>query len=221
MVNSARTSFQFTRDFTQGGSGSPYVEAGEAMPVSQQQHLQKLEAVRLEAYAKGFDEGRRQQENAESARLTACLEQLALQFGAALGGFKALEEQARLEAVQFSILFARKLSARLIDAIPVQAVEMTARAIFNDLRGAPHVAVRVAPDLVDLCKARLLQLMREDGLETRLFVFPDPALLLGDCRIEWADGGIVNDRARLEAQIDRSLQALFPQTPSSTTPSKG
>jgi flagellar assembly protein FliH len=107
-------------------------------------------------------------------------------------------------------LFASKLSGAMIASAPVTFIEETAAAVFQDLRGSPHVAVRVEPSLVDACKAELARKLKENGMESKLFVFPDPDIALGDCRIEWADGGIVRDRAALESAIDKAVETLFP-----------
>jgi flagellar assembly protein FliH len=32
-------------------------------------------------------------------------------------------------------------------------------------------------------------------------ILAEPAIATGDCRIEWADGGVVLDRATIEAKI--------------------
>jgi flagellar assembly protein FliH len=119
------------------------------------------------------------------------------------------EHAARREALHFALLFARKMAGKLVDDLPVATIEATARAILNDLRGAPHVAVRVEPGLVDAVKSRLTLLFRENGIELKLFVFPDPTIQLGDCRIEWAEGGIVRDRAKLEHLIDQTLDIVL------------
>ena len=36
-------------------------------------------------------------------------------------------------------------------------------------------------------------------------VLAEPEIALGDCRIEWADGGIVRDRAATEAAIGEAV----------------
>ena len=33
----------------------------------------------------------------------------------------------------------------------------------------------------------------------------EPGMALGDCRIEWADGGLARDRAATEAAIDEAV----------------
>ena len=39
------------------------------------------------------------------------------------------------------------------------------------------------------------------GFEGRLVILAEPGIATGDCRIEWADGGVVLERAAIEAKI--------------------
>ena len=73
---------------------------------------------------------------------------------------------------------------------------------FRHLVKTPHVAVRVGPDLYDDAKRRLDEIAAARGFEGRLVVLSDDALAPGDCRIEWADGGVVRDRALTETTIN-------------------
>ncbi len=203
------TLFSFGRDFSNSERRAGF-DASRRMPVLPAEHDRLVAAARAEGFEAGVSEGRRLQTDHEAIRLANCLEALAGRLDLALIEMRRLEDVARAEALIFARLFATKLSGALIEATPISFIENTAAAIFSDLRGSPHVAVRVAPALVDGCKLELGRHLRESGLETRLFVFPDPDIALGDCRIEWADGGIVRDRKALEAAIDRAVETLFP-----------
>lgn len=209
-MSNPRSSFTFGRDFTRATSASPFIEPGQRVPVAYADHARLLEQARQEAFQQGLEEGRRMQADHEQIRIANGLDAILARLEIATIEMRRLEDTARAEALAFAMMFARKMAGRMMEAAPVAAIEATARAIFNDLRGSPHVAVRVATDLVDTCKERLAAAMRENGLETKLFVFPDPEIALGDCRIEWSDGGIVRDRARLESLVEASAKMLFP-----------
>jgi flagellar assembly protein FliH len=211
----ARSAFTIGRDFSKSGSSLPFIEPGQRVPIPHAEHARIVEEVRQSAFQQGLEEGRRIQADHEQLRIASALDAIVARLEIATIEMRRLEETARSEALSFAMMFARKIAGRMIEAAPVAAIEATARAIFNDLRGSPHVAVRVAPDLVDACKEKLAGPMRENGIEAKLFVFPDPEIALGDCRIEWSDGGIVRDRARLEMLIESSASMLFPRTPHS------
>lgn len=210
-MSGARNTFAFGRDFTRSGTtSSPFIEPGARVPVPYPEHTRLLQEAKEAAFQAGIEEGRRLQSDHETIRLSACLDSIVARLEIATIEMRRLEENARKEALAFARIFSAKIAGRMIENAPMQPIEATARAIFNDLRGSPHIAIRVAPSLVDTCKTRIALLMRENGLEAKLFVFPDPDIASGDCRIEWADGGIVRDRAKLEDLIDRSVNLLFP-----------
>jgi flagellar assembly protein FliH len=45
-------------------------------------------------------------------------------------------------------------------------------------------------------RSALDEIARTRGFEGRLVVIAEPEIALGDCKIEWADGGVVRDRPR-------------------------
>ncbi|GJE46469.1 hypothetical protein AEGHOMDF_5674 [Methylobacterium soli] len=103
------------------------------------------------------------------------------------------------------MLLARRVAGEALDARPLATIGEAARAALRHLRGVPHLVVRVHDSLVDEAEALMKALARERGYEGRLVVLGEPDLLPGDARIEWADGGIVRDRARIESSIIEAL----------------
>jgi flagellar assembly protein FliH len=205
----ARNAFNFHRDFSKSGASAVYLDPNHNLPVPHAQHIILLEQARQEAFAQGVAAGREQQSDFEAQQLSLALGDIAQQLSQAGQQLKASEQESRKEALTFALVFARKLAGRLVEQTPVAPIEATARAILNDLRGAPHVAVRCEPSLVDAVKSRLTLLLRENGIDLKLFVFPDPAIQRGDCRIEWAEGGIVREQERLEYLIEQSLEIVL------------
>jgi flagellar assembly protein FliH len=73
------------------------------------------------------------------------------------------------------------------------------------LVAAPHVAVRVSAADATSVAARIEGIARSRDLANTLIVCAEPAIAPGDCRIEWADGGIRRERAAIEAAIDETI----------------
>jgi flagellar assembly protein FliH len=49
------------------------------------------------------------------------------------------------------------------------------------------------------------EMVRTRGLAGHLIVLAEPDIQTGDCRIEWADGGVNRDRSATEAAIDEAV----------------
>jgi flagellar assembly protein FliH len=117
----------------------------------------------------------------------------------------AIEARLEAESVEVAIAAARKLAPELIAAEPFGEIAALAAGCFRQLVAAPHVVVRIAEAIYEGAHARLEQIARLHGFEGRLVVLAEPGMALGDCRVEWADGGLSRDRAATEAAIGEAV----------------
>ena len=62
--------------------------------------------------------------------------------------------------------------------------------------------VRINDSLYEAARERIERLAKQSGFEGRLVILAEPEIATGDCRIEWADGGVVLERAAIEAKIN-------------------
>ena len=59
--------------------------------------------------------------------------------------------------------------------------------------------------LHEAARDKLDEIVRRGSPDTRLVVLAEPEIAAGDCRIEWADGGIERDSAAIAAAIDEAV----------------
>ncbi|MGY2051968.1 FliH/SctL family protein [Methylobacterium sp. JK268] len=212
---SAPRRFLFDNDFrVPGGSQARAREeadraAAEARARDEAQARARAEAeldLKLHAArAAGLQEGLAQAEAQVRARLADAMNRLAAAAAGQLAAADARDAAREAQALDFALALGRKLAGDALDAHPVAAILETARAVLQHLRGVPHLAVRVNDALVEETEAALKPLARERGYEGRLIVLGDPDLPPGDARMEWADGGVVRDRAAIEAALRAAL----------------
>jgi flagellar assembly protein FliH len=117
-----------------------------------------------------------------------------------------IEQRVEAEAVEVAIATGRKLSAELIAREPFAEIEALAAGCFRDLVATPHVVVRINDALYAEAQTKLSDIARQTGFEGRLLILAEPDIAVGDCRIEWADGGMTRDQAKTEAQIDETVK---------------
>ena len=76
--------------------------------------------------------------------------------------------------------------------------------------------VRVNDSLHEFARDRINEIAQHRGFEGRLVVLAEPDIAPGDCRIEWADGGLNRDKAAIDNVIaelvSRYLAARRPPT---------
>ncbi len=202
--------FVFERQFP--ATKDNYVPLEQKEPtLTVSMHEQQMADAVAAAREDSFAAGKLEADMEETARLARAMESVSHGLEVLRRELDGIAASASSEAIRFAHAFARQLASKLIDTAPMPLIEEVARQIFDDLRGQPHVAIRVAPELVDATKEKISAITRERGFEGRLIVLGEPENRPGDVRIEWADGGIVRDRNTLERTlsegVDRALAA--------------
>ena len=169
---------------------------------TQAEVAQRIAAAEQRAYRDGFDAGQREAK-AESDRRTAlALEEIKVGMQAIAACFAGIETRMETEAVDVAVAVARKLCSELITAEPLGEIIGLVRDCFSHLVSTPHLVVRVNASLYEVAREGIERLAKQSGFEGRLVILAEPEIGTGDCRIEWADGGVVLERAAIDAKID-------------------
>ena len=154
------------------------------------------------AHRKGFAAGLAQAQGEAAQHTADALALIADGLERLDKALKGIEARLESEAVEVAVAVASKLAPQLIARQPFAEISALATESFNHLVKAPHVVVHVGADIYETAKDKLDEIARARGFEGRLVVLSDPAVPVGDCRIEWADGGVARDRAATLAAID-------------------
>ena len=199
---SAAKKFLFDTDFTDAGDGKP------AEPTITLAEL-ALRLAEAEAAARrnGFAEAQSDAAVESGRRMAEALDRIAAELTAANDALAAIEARLECEAVEVAVAVARKLAPALIAREPFAEISALASECFRQLIAAPHIAVRVNDALYATAKEKLDDIVRARNFEGRLVVLAEPDIAVGDCRIEWADGGINRDSVAADAAIGAAVTA--------------
>lgn len=124
------------------------------------------------------------------------------------------------DAVSLASAIGRKLARHLMDREPTAEIEALVAECLASLDAVPHLVIRCNPELADAVREIATARIATSGFTGRLVVLGEPEIMLGDARLEWADGGIVRDSTALEADIDQRI-AQFIAARGATTPVQG
>jgi flagellar assembly protein FliH len=159
---------------------------------------QKVASAEARAYRDGYETAK-----AESDRRGAlALEEIAVTIEDIATRFSGIETRMETEAVDVAVAVARKLCSELIAGEPLGEITGLVSDCFSHLVSTPHLVVRVNDQLYEAAREKIERLAQQSGFEGRLVILAEPEVLTGDCRIEWADGGVVLERAAIEAKIN-------------------
>jgi flagellar assembly protein FliH len=163
---------------------------------------QTVAAAEARAYRDGYDAGQREAKAESDRRAALALEEIKISMQGIAARFSALETRMETEAVDVAIAVARKLCGELIAAEPFGEIIALVKDCFSHLVSTPHLVVRINEELYDGARERFERLAKQSGFEGRLVILAEPEIATGDCRIEWADGGVVLERATIDAKIN-------------------
>jgi len=155
-----------------------------------------------QAHRKGFAAGLAQAQGEANQRVAAALALIGDGLSRLDRALTGIETRLETEAVEVAVAVAAKLAPQLIAREPFAEISALANECFHQLVATPHVVVRIGADAYDAAKEQLEEIARARGFEGRLVVMSDEALAPGDCRIEWADGGVTRDQAATLSAID-------------------
>lgn len=154
------------------------------------------------AYRDGFDAAQREAKVESDRRAALALEEIGIAIKAIAGRFSGIEGRMETEAVDVALAVARKLCSELMAAEPLAEIMALVQDCFRHLTSTPHIVVRINDGLYEAARERIEQLAKRSGFEGRLVILAEPQIAGGDCKIEWADGGVTLDRASIESKID-------------------
>jgi flagellar assembly protein FliH len=184
--------YMFDEDFATGSK--PTITVVEAE--------RRREDAEAQAHRKGFALGQAQARGEAEQRIAAALGVIGdglSRLDQSLGG---IEARLETEAVEVAVAVGAKLAPQLIAREPFAEISALANECFHQLVTAPHIVIRVGNEIYDDAKDKLEEIARAKGFEGRLVVLADEAMAPGDCRIEWADGGVNRDSAATLSAID-------------------
>jgi flagellar assembly protein FliH len=163
---------------------------------------QKIADAEARAYRNGYDAAQREAKAESDRRAALALEEIALAINNIASRFSGIEARMETEAVDVAVAVARKLSSELIAREPLGEITALVSDCFAHLVSTPHIVVRINDALYDGAREKIERLATQSGFQGRLVILAEPTIAAGDCRIEWADGGIVLERAAIESKID-------------------
>jgi flagellar assembly protein FliH len=194
----ATAKYLFDTDFGPGKKVSTTIALAD--------HAALVAEAETRGYRNGFQAAEAEMKAETARRLAIALEQAAEMLMLMGQGLKEIDARLELEAIAVAYAVATKLAPALIAREPMAEIEALASGIFRQLLATPHVVVRVSDRLYEPAREKLEKISQESGFEGRLVLLAEPEMADGDCRIEWADGGLTRDRASAEQLIAETVQ---------------
>lgn len=175
--------FMFDEDFA----------GGEKPTITLVEHERRAADAEAVAHRKGFEAGQTQARQEAAERIAQTLAQISDSMARVNAALIGVETRLETEAVQVAVAVASKLAPELVAREPLTEIAALATECFRQLVETPQITVQISGDIFEAAKEKLEEIARVRGFEGRLSVQAGAAIAPGDCRIEWADGGVNRD----------------------------
>jgi flagellar assembly protein FliH len=180
------------------------------------------EAELAAARAEAWDQGRAEGEAAALASIAQANGAILAAIRDALPGIARQAQDGAAAASRFmletTLAGMRRLMPELNRRGGLAEIEGLLRETIGHLRDESRIVVRLHDSLLDGLRADIDATAQAAGYEGRLVLLAEDDIAPGDCRIEWADGGVERVAGRvwndIEAAVTRALAAAT--TPSAT-----
>jgi flagellar assembly protein FliH len=172
----------------------------------------ELAAARDEGYADGLNAGQRQAEATTERILAVALNSINGQLAQLSAAEKAAAEVAAADAMKVAVTVVRKLAPTLAKKGGLVEIESLLVDCLGRLEGEPKITVRVAPELSEHIEVRMNELIQKSAFEGKSLVLGDSSIPVGDCRLEWANGGAERNVERLWGEIESILADYIGET---------
>jgi flagellar assembly protein FliH len=171
-------------------------------PATPAEIAERIAAAEARAYRDGYEAAQREAKAESDRRAALALEEIGIAIKGIASRFSGIEARMETEAVDVAVAVARKLCGELIAAEPLGEITGLVSDCFSHLVSTPHLVVRINDALYEAAREQIERQAAQSGFEGRLVILAEPGIATGDCRIEWADGGVVLERAAIEAKIN-------------------
>lgn len=200
-LNAAPQKFAFDLDLSQSNKNTRLIGDKE------------LASLLKQAEEKGYQRGVREGENSEANRAAKALSTAAIELAGKTAQIARasdeLQKQTLCAATKLGVSVGKKLAANLIARAPLAEIEALIGECLGSLENIPHLVIRCHPDLAKAVEKEAQTQMQTSGFSGRLIVMGEPDILLGDARLEWVDGGLVRDLAKMSDQINERVNAFI------------
>ncbi|WP_342726622.1 FliH/SctL family protein [Bradyrhizobium sp. B097] len=163
---------------------------------------QKVADAEARAYRAGYEAALREAKVESDRRAAQALEEIGTAIKGIAARFAGIETRMETEAVDVAVAVARKLCSELVAREPLGEITALVSECFSHLVATPHLVVRINDALYEAAQDNIERVAAHSGFQGRLVILAEPTIATGDCRIEWADGGVVLERAAIEGKIN-------------------
>jgi len=196
---SALRKFMFDRSFDNDAA----VRAPERKPVTLKPD--QYDALKQESYDAGFAAGRAAGMDEQNQNLIALLARVDATIQTMTANMQAFHKQSEAGMRQIALAIAKKVLPNFAARNGLQEIEALLAEVMGEMVHEPRLVIRINETQFDAVDEKVTALSTQKAYAGKVVVLADAEIAVGDCRIEWADGGMERNAEATMQQIEQTL----------------
>jgi flagellar assembly protein FliH len=175
----------------------------------------QLKTAEAASYKKGFldgiEEGKKQQDNEQATNdrlLMDGLECLLNNLTPIFADYRNTIVRAQQDLPKAALAIAKKVAEGALAENSAAAVEATALRCVEIMLGEPKLQITVHESLIEQVKKKVADVATRTELAKDVVVIGQNNLATTDCRMEWKDGALVRNVAKIWEDIARAIEGM-------------
>lgn len=177
--------FMFDRSFDAAGAAQRPIER---KPVTLKP--EQVDALKKESYDLGFAAGQKAGADEHAQQLAALMAHIDKKLAENLRNIEAAQQEQQDQTREIVLAIARKILPDLTSRYGVQEIQALIAEVMTDMIHEPRLVVRVHETQFDAVNTKINEISIQQAYTGKVVLLADPTIAAGDCRIEWADGGV-------------------------------
>lgn len=194
--------FMFDRSFD---AAAVVGRAPERKPVTLKP--EQFDQLKQESYDAGVAAGRAAAQEEQDKRTSALFARIESALESAVVAVQPLRQEQEHSARALALAVVRKLLPDLSARHGLQEIHAVLNDAISEALHEPRLVVRIHESQFDIVNAKIHEITVQKAYAGKAVVLADAEIAVGDCKIEWADGG-----------IERNMQASWSDIQNTVAP---
>lgn len=165
----------------------------------------QIDALKQESRDAGFAEGKAAGLDEQTAHLMTVLAQVDRNITALIQGLQAVVAEQEDQTRHLALAIAKKIVPVFVAQNGFQEIEALIGDTIREMAREPRLVVRVHEAEFDVLDEKIQTIAAQRAYSGKVVVLTDPEIAAGDCRIEWADGGVARDTQATWQAIEQTV----------------
>ncbi len=166
----------------------------------------QIDALKKDSHDEGFLAGKKEGLDQQTAALIALLSAVEQNIATLVACMDAMAKDQEAHTRCLALAIAKKVLPAFTAQQGLQEIEALVNATLHEMEREPRLVVRVEESQFDALNEKIQALAAQRAYGGKIVIIADAAVASGDCRIEWADGGVARDTAATMSSIEKTVR---------------